>query len=56
MPFDIGAKELLIIAALIVFLFGSRKIPEFAKMFADGIRTLRSGFKDEVAVQVASKK
>ncbi len=56
MPFDLGAKELLIIAALIVFLFGSKKIPEFGKMFADGIRTLRSGFKDEVAVQAVAKK
>ena len=56
MPFDIGSRELLIIAALIVFLFGAKKIPEFGKMFADGIRTLRSGFKDEPVAQAVSKK
>lgn len=47
MPFDIGTKEIIIIALLIVFLFGAKKIPEFARMIGNGIRSIRAGFKDE---------
>ena len=45
--FDIGGKEILIIAVLIVFLFGSRKIPELSRGIADAVRQLRGAFKDE---------
>lgn len=55
MPFDIGPNELIVIAVVLVFFFGAKKIPEFAKMFADGIKSLRSGFKDEVIAQDTKK-
>ena len=56
MPFDISTRELLIIAFLIVLFFGGRKIPEFAKILADGIRSLRRGFTDDVHLSEAKKK
>ena len=45
--FDIGTKEIIIIAVVIVLLFGSRKIPELAKSVVEAIRHLRGAFKDE---------
>ena len=45
--FDIGKTEVIIIALVIVLLFGSRKIPELTKGVADAIRHLRGAFKDE---------
>ena len=44
--FGLGAKELIIIVAVVVLLFGSKKIPELAKGIAEGIQNLRGGFKD----------
>jgi sec-independent protein translocase protein TatA len=45
--FNLGPKELIILAVLIVFVFGAKKIPELSKGIADGIRQLRGAFKDE---------
>lgn len=45
--FDLGTKEIIIIAVVIVLLFGSRKIPELAKSLVEAIRHLRGAFKDE---------
>ena len=47
--FDIGTKEIIIIAVVLVLLFGSRKIPELAKSLVEAIRHLRGAFKDESA-------
>lgn len=44
--FDIGTTEIIIIAVVIVLLFGSKKIPELAKGLGEGIRHLRNAFKD----------
>lgn len=52
--FDIGLKEIIIIAVILVILFGSRKIPQLAQSLVDAIRTLRKGFSDED--NVSSKK
>ncbi|MBT4209482.1 MAG: twin-arginine translocase TatA/TatE family subunit [Candidatus Komeilibacteria bacterium] len=49
--FGLGAKELIIIAAVIVLLFGSKKIPELAEGIAQGIRNLRGGFKNDDSVR-----
>lgn len=46
--FDLGTKEIIIIAVLIVFLFGAKKIPELTRGIADAIRQLRGAFKDDV--------
>ena len=45
--FDIGKTEIIIIAVVIVLLFGAKKIPELTKGVADAIRHLRGAFKDE---------
>lgn len=39
--FDVGGGELLLILLAILLLFGPKKIPEFAKMFAKGMREFR---------------
>ena len=54
--FDVGGKEVLIIAVIIVLLFGSRKIPELTKGIADAIRHLRGAFRDDHSDEIAAKK
>lgn len=43
---NIGTKEIIIIAVILVILFGAKKIPELAKSLVDSIRHLRGAFKD----------
>jgi len=45
--FDIGTKEIIIIAGVLILLFGSKKIPELAKSLVDAIKHLRGAFKEE---------
>ena len=54
--FDIGGKEIIIIAVLIVFLFGAKKIPELTQGIADAIRHLRGAFRDEPGQDITSSK
>ena len=44
--FGLGTKEIVIIAGVIVLLFGSMKIPELTQNIADGIRSLLGAFRD----------
>lgn len=53
--FGIGTKELIIIAIVLVVLFGSRKIPELAQSLVDAVKTLRKAFSSDDAT-VAKKK
>ena len=39
-------KEIIIIAVILLILFGSRKIPELSRNLVDAIRHLRGAFKD----------
>jgi sec-independent protein translocase protein TatA len=39
--------ELLLIALIILFLFGAKRIPEMAKGVADGIKTFKKSMKDD---------
>jgi sec-independent protein translocase protein TatA len=39
----IGATEIIIIALIILVLFGSKKIPEFIKGIGEGVREFRKG-------------
>lgn len=45
--FGLGSNELIIIAIILVLLFGATRIPALTKGVADAIRTLRGAFKDE---------
>jgi len=44
--FGLGTKEIIIIAAIIVLLFGAKKVPELAKGIGEAVRHIRNGFKD----------
>lgn len=44
-----GVQELLVILAIVVFLFGSRKIPEIAKGLGEGIRGFRTALKGDTS-------
>lgn len=43
----IGFKEILIIALIIVVLFGAKKIPELMKGVGSGIKEFKDAVKDE---------
>lgn len=44
--FGLGTRELIIIAALAVLLFGSKKIPELSRSIVEAIKHMRGAFKD----------
>ena len=44
--FGLGTREIIIIAVVIVLLFGSKKIPELAKNIVEAIKNLTGAFKD----------
>ena len=43
----LGPTELIIILAILVLLFGARKIPELAKGLGQGVRGFQSALKDD---------
>jgi sec-independent protein translocase protein TatA len=43
----IGIGELVILAMVIVLLFGASRLPEIGKGLADGIRNLKKGLRDD---------
>lgn len=44
--FNIGGGEVLVIAILVLLLFGGTKIPELMKGLGKGIRSFKEGMKD----------
>jgi sec-independent protein translocase protein TatA len=44
---DVGPVELLIVLAVVLLLFGSRKLPELAKGMGQAAKEFRSGLHDE---------
>jgi sec-independent protein translocase protein TatA len=47
--------ELLIILAIVVLLFGAKKIPDLAKGMGRGIKDFKNAIKDDEVSEVASK-
>ena len=45
--FGLGTTEIIILAGIIVLLFGSKKIPELARNISQAGKELRKGFSDE---------
>ena len=43
----LGVPELLIIAILILFMFGGRKLPEMGKGIGEGIRNFKKSIKGD---------
>ena len=42
-------EELIVILAIILVLFGGKKLPELSKGLSDSIKELRKAFKDDVS-------
>ncbi len=49
-----SGMELFIIVAVIVLLFGGKKIPELAKGLGQGIKNFKGAIKDDEPTEVAS--
>jgi sec-independent protein translocase protein TatA len=43
---DLGAPELIIILAILLLLFGGKKLPELSKSLGESMRELRKGLND----------
>jgi sec-independent protein translocase protein TatA len=55
--FGIGWQEILLIALIVLLLFGAKKIPEVMRSVGKGIRELKKGMKDiEAEVKDEGKK
>jgi sec-independent protein translocase protein TatA len=48
---NLGMGELLIILAIVVLLFGARKLPDIGRGLGEAIRGFRSGLKSDEADQ-----
>ena len=45
--FGLGSREIIMLALVLVLLFGAKKIPELAKAIGEAGRNIRKGFSDE---------
>ncbi|MEX2013880.1 MAG: twin-arginine translocase TatA/TatE family subunit [Parcubacteria group bacterium] len=54
--FGLGPSELIIVAAILVLLFGAKKIPELARSVGEAVRHIKSGFSDEEKGGVTDKR
>jgi sec-independent protein translocase protein TatA len=54
--FGLGPREIIILAAVFVLLFGAKKIPELARGIGEAIRHIKNGFSDEDKSNVVDKK
>ncbi|MDD5397040.1 MAG: twin-arginine translocase TatA/TatE family subunit [Candidatus Moranbacteria bacterium] len=45
--FDVGANELLLVAIVLIFLFGAKKIPDLADGLGNAIRQFKKALKDD---------
>ena len=46
MPLFIGTSELLLIAALVLLLFGGKKLPEMMRGMGQGVKAFKDGMND----------
>jgi sec-independent protein translocase protein TatA len=46
---DFGAPELIIILAIILLLFGGKKLPELSKSLGESMRELRKGLNGDIS-------
>lgn len=53
--FGIGLQEIIIIALIVLLLFGGKKIPELMKGLGKGVRSFKDGVNGKDDVDVESK-
>ena len=54
---QLGLPELLVLLAIVYFLFGAKRLPEIAKGIGQGIKSLKDALKkDEEELQEAKRK
>jgi sec-independent protein translocase protein TatA len=53
--FGLGMQEILVIALIILLLFGGKKIPELMKGLGKGVKSFKEGMKEEVKEEVKSE-
>ena len=53
--FGLGLQEILIIALIVLLLFGGKKIPELMKGLGKGVKSFKEGMKEEVKEEVKSE-
>ena len=46
LPMMIGTSELLLIGALVLLLFGGKKLPEMMRGLGQGVRSFKDGMKE----------
>ena len=46
LPMMIGTSELLLIGALVLLLFGGKKVPEMMRGLGQGVRSFKDGMKE----------
>ena len=45
--FGLGTREIIIVAGILVLLFGSKKIADLARSVAEAVKILRGSFSDD---------
>ena len=51
----IGLPELLILLAIVFFLFGAKRLPEMGKCIGEGIRNFRKSIKTDDSAEAVEK-
>ncbi len=53
--FGLGTREIVILAAILVLLFGAKKIPELARSIGEAVRHIRGVFSEAEKKDVTDK-
>ena len=53
--FGLGMQEIIVIALIILLLFGGKKIPELMKGLGKGVKSFKDGMKEEETSQSPSE-